>query len=33
MTRWGRVGTPGQKSIEGPYNVTLAIGLYNSKFH
>jgi poly [ADP-ribose] polymerase len=33
MTRWGRVGTPGQKSIEGPYNVTLAIGLYNSKYH
>lgn len=33
ITRWGRVGTPGQKSIEGPFNVAVAVNLYNSKFH
>lgn len=25
LTRWGRVGTPGQKSIVGPYTVNVAI--------
>ena len=32
MTRWGRVGTPGQKSIQGPYSVNVAIGEYMAKF-
>lgn len=25
LTRWGRVGTPGQKSILGPYTINVAI--------
>jgi poly [ADP-ribose] polymerase len=33
MTRWGRVGTPGQKSIVGPVSINVAITEYNSKFY
>lgn len=33
LTRWGRVGTPGQKSITGPFSVNVAIKEYNTKFH
>lgn len=33
MTRWGRVGTPGQKSIQGPFSINIAISEYNSKFN
>ncbi len=32
MTRWGRVGTPGQKSIIGPINIKAAIREYDIKF-
>lgn len=31
MTRWGRVGTPGQKSIIGPFNIKAAIREYDAK--
>jgi len=33
FTRWGRVGTPGQKSALGPYSINVAIREYNSKYH
>lgn len=32
MTRWGRVGKAGQKSILGPYTINVAIAEYESKF-
>ena len=32
MTRWGRVGTPGQKSIEGPFTINVAINKYETKY-
>lgn len=33
MTRWGRVGTNGQKSIQGPLTINVAISEYMSKYH
>jgi poly [ADP-ribose] polymerase len=31
--RWGRIGSPGQHALKGPFNKDAAINEYNSKVH